>query len=545
MLWTRTLLVLVATLALASCQCQRSRPHRNPEPLYGELHTVAFGGDTVLARRMNHFVEMSGAERPLAGVRQILSEADLAVVNLECIIASGGEPTDKGENNPYYYRGRPELIQVLTKAGVDVASLANNHAGDYGPEAVAEGGELLRKAGISPVGAGRNVSEAMAPVFHKVDDTVIAFIAMDMTQRKVGATATRGGPHFVWEERPHAVVERVREQVAAARRYAHLVFFVTHWGRNYDEEPSSEHRNLARRLVREANIDALLGTSAHQFQGMEVVDGRPIIYDAGDLLFDFNSNGLTHKTALFVLHFDQRGVRWVEAIPVRMGWGTATVATGDDQREILDRLDDLSQRLGTKLFMTDDRALMEVWNVRPRPTPSETWEPPQRPSPQVPTATSYRPPQVVVDELPDSATKRQVQFEGGIELLGYEMPSKVTRGRGVRITTYWRATEPQSTSYQIFTHVDPRDPPHRPHWRGDHQPGDWSYPTTRWRPGEIVRDSHQIRPPRRSRLGPHEVFVGLFESPDGRRASGRADVIDDSEHDGHERVRLGLITVAR
>ena len=89
-------------------------------------------------------------------------------------------------------------------------------------------------------------------------DTVVAFIAMDMTQRKVGATPTRGGPHFVWEGNPTAVVQRVREQVHLARQYAHLVFFVTHWGFNYDEEPSDEHRELAKRLIREAGIDGVL-----------------------------------------------------------------------------------------------------------------------------------------------------------------------------------------------------------------------------------------------------------------------------------------------
>lgn len=502
------------------------------------MKTIAFAGDTVLARRLNAFVDEHGPTKSLAGVREVLAGADVSVVNLECIIASGGEPVDKGERNSYYYRGRPELVRVLTEAGVDVASLANNHAGDYGPDAVVEGVEILRKAGVSPLGAGRDVNEAMAPVFRKVGDTVVAFIGLDMTQRKIGATARRAGPHVVLEQNPGAVVNRVQEQVQLARRFAHLVFLVTHWGANYDEEPSDRHRTLARRLVREAGIDGLLGSSAHQIQGMEVVDGRPIIYDAGDLLFDFDSDDWTHKTAIFVLHFDRRGVRWVEAVPIRMSNGMAKLATGDDQREILARLDDLTRRLSTKLWIEDGRAMLGIWDVRRRPEPRESWTPPPERDPVIPTPTSYRPPNVIVDKVPESATAHRVRFDEGVELLGYEFPDTARHLHGVPITTYWRTTKRLTKSYQIFTHVEPRADDHRPRWRGDHQPGDWSYPTTRWRPGEIIRDRHFIRPPGNSERGIHDVYVGLFKGP-------RLKILDEEHNAGRERVKLGAIDVGR
>jgi poly-gamma-glutamate capsule biosynthesis protein CapA/YwtB (metallophosphatase superfamily) len=486
---------------------------------------------------MNAFVEAEGPGRPLRGVREVLSDADLAIVNLECIIASGGEPADKGERNPYYYRGRPELVRVLTEAGIDVASVGNNHAGDYGPDAMSEAIEILRKAGVDPVGGGRNVNEAMAPVFRKVGDTVVAFIAMDMTQRKVGATPTRGGPHFVWEGDPTAVVQRVREQVHLARQYAHLVFFVTHWGFNYDEEPSDEHRELAKRLIREAGIDALLGSSAHQLQGMEVIDGKPVIYDAGNLLFDFGSDGWTHKTAIFVLHFDQVGVRWVEAVPVKMHRNIAELATGDERMEIARRLEDLSLRLGTKLWLEGDRAMLGVWNARRREPPRERFDPPPRAEPVLPTITSYMPPHVTVKALPSSAKALNVPFEGGIELIGYEVPETSRRREGVRIVTYWRTSKRQTSSYQILTHVEPQTGGKRPRWIGDHTPGDWAYPTTRWEPGQIIVDSHQIRPSNESKTGPHDVMVGLFNK------RGRLKVLDDGQHGGDHRVKIAKLVV--
>ncbi len=532
----RLLFLLCIVMFLGACRKQSS-PHRDPEEHFGELHTLAFAGDTVLARRMNAFVEEHGPRRPLAGVRDVLSGADLAAVNLECIIASGGDPADKGERNPYYFRGRPETVRVLTEAGIDLVSLGNNHAGDYGPEAMVEGLQVLRNAGVAPVGGGRNLDEAMAPVFRKVGDTVVAFLSMDMTQRKVGATEDRGGPHFVDERNPTAVVERVRSQVRAARRYAHLVFFMTHWGPNGAEEPGDGHRTLARRLVREAGIDALLGSSAHQLHGMEVIDGVPIIYDAGNLLFDYNDRGWTHKTAIFVLHFNQGGVRWVEAVPVDMDYSTAQVAQGEEREEIIERLDDLSRRLGTKLWIEDDRALLGVWSARPRRSPRETWEPPQQQKVVLPSLKSYTPPRVVVKSVPDSARKLNVRFEDGYELLAVEMPEKSGYRHGVRINTYWRVNEPPTESLWIFMHGEPEG--EGPRWRGDHQPGDWMYPTTRWTPGQIVRDSYQIRPPRGCSHSKHHILAGLFKGPRGRRLK----VLDDSQHDGSGRVKLGTIEI--
>lgn len=527
------LTVLALALPLG---CSREAPRQRPDEAFGRLHTIAFAGDTVLARRMNAAVQEHGPARPFEGIRQVFSEADVAVVNLECILASSGEPADKGERNPYFFRGRPELVRVLTEAGIDVASLANNHGGDYGPEAVIEGTEILRNAGVDPLGAGRSLDEAMAPVYRQVGDTVVAFVGMDMTQRSSAATADRAGVSFASERQPNDVVSRVRQQVEAAREHAHLVFLVTHWGPNGTEEPGRAHTRLARRLVREAGIDGILGSSAHQLHGLEVVDGRPIIYDSGNVLFDYGSDEWTHKTAIFVLHFDRAGVRWVEAVPVRMQSNRTVMADAEDAEAVVRRLEDLSGRLGTKLWTTPDRAMLGIFDRLTPRRPREAYRPPAKRPVTLPTLTSYRP-AVTVAALPPSARPLQVGFGEGFELLGYEMPEQAKRRAGVPITTYWRTSQPTKTSYQLFTHVEPEGG-RGPRWIGDHQPADWMYPTDRWQPGEIVVDRHQIRPPGDSATGRHVVYMGLFE---GRR---RVPVTSEGAPvDADGRVRVGTIDV--
>ncbi len=82
--------------------------------------SVVFGGDAIVGRRMNPYVTRRGFERSLAGVKKVLSHAELAVVNLEAVISSTGNMVHKGGKNPCFLRGRPELIRVLTSAGVDM-----------------------------------------------------------------------------------------------------------------------------------------------------------------------------------------------------------------------------------------------------------------------------------------------------------------------------------------------------------------------------------------------------------------------------------------
>src|SRR5690606_34650243 len=113
---------------------------------------IAWGGDVNLGRRL-HYCAASG-QGPVLDV-PALREADLAIVNLECVVSRIGRlGIRKGEAGPYYFRARPEMLGVLREAGVDVVTTANNHSGDYGPEALMDQERWLAAAGIGAAGAG-------------------------------------------------------------------------------------------------------------------------------------------------------------------------------------------------------------------------------------------------------------------------------------------------------------------------------------------------------------------------------------------------------
>jgi hypothetical protein len=162
-----------------------------PEPA-AHTFTVAFAGDV-------HFVERTAdrlAEDPATafGVAAAsLSRADLTVVNLETAIATGGSPEPKS----YTFRAPPVAFDALWAAGADVASMANNHAADYGATGVQESLDAISATQFPVVGFGTTAAEAYAPVRRTLNGVEVAIFAAsavrDHTLTVWSATATTPG----------------------------------------------------------------------------------------------------------------------------------------------------------------------------------------------------------------------------------------------------------------------------------------------------------------------------------------------------------------
>lgn len=124
--------------------------------------TIAWGGDVNIGRRFHYRFRHAHGRDALARIMPLV-EADLRIVNLECVVATCGEEcVDKGERSSYYFRARPEMLETLLRGGVDLVTTANNHSGDYGPVALVEQAAWLDMAGIGHAGAGRNREERSA-----------------------------------------------------------------------------------------------------------------------------------------------------------------------------------------------------------------------------------------------------------------------------------------------------------------------------------------------------------------------------------------------
>jgi hypothetical protein len=105
-----------------------------------------------------------------------------------------------------------------------------------------------------------------------------------------------------------------------------------------------------------------------------------------------------------------------------------------------------------------------------------------------------------------------VQFEGGIELLGYELPSRSKLRLGINVATYWTTSAETDEVHEIYFEVVPSGENERKKtWAGEqHEPADWMYPTSWWKPKQIVRDFYHIRARGEvEKPTPHDVYVGL------------------------------------
>ncbi|PWH16099.1 MAG: hypothetical protein DDG58_10160 [Ardenticatenia bacterium] len=97
-----------------------------------------------------------------------------------------------------------------------------------------------------------------------------------------------------------------------------------------------------------------------------------------------------------------------------------------------------------------------------------------------------------------------------IHLLGYsnERRTKRTPGDQYMVTLFWRADTRQAMDYTVFVHL--RDATGTTVAQHDGQPLDGDYPTSRWRPGEVVIDPHLVVLPSSLPLGEYTVWVGMY-----------------------------------
>ncbi|RKD27038.1 hypothetical protein BEP19_00235 [Ammoniphilus oxalaticus] len=130
-----------------------------PDPLANEpAIRLSFAGDTMMAGRVADVVEERGADFPFQDATPIFKESDLVMLNLKTTISNRGASQQK----QYTFRSHPQLAAALKKAGVDLVSIANNHALDYGQPAFLDTLQYLREADVSYVGGGVDKDEAYA-----------------------------------------------------------------------------------------------------------------------------------------------------------------------------------------------------------------------------------------------------------------------------------------------------------------------------------------------------------------------------------------------
>lgn len=208
------------------------------------------------------------------------------LVNLETSITRSDDYEDKGIN----YRMRPENVDCLRAARFDICALANNHVLDYGPAGLVETLDTLERAGIRPVGAGRNAEEAARPVVHPLGDggRLIVGACAHHSSGVPEHWAARGqapGVHLLPDLTARLAAE-VAAPLTSRKAPGDVAVLSIHWGGNWGYEVPGAQVEFAHRLV-DAGIDVVHGHSSHHVRPIEVYHDRLVLYGCGDFLDDY------------------------------------------------------------------------------------------------------------------------------------------------------------------------------------------------------------------------------------------------------------------
>jgi len=259
------MVLLLATIAAPAAAA--------PAPQPGTVSMV-FVGDVMLDNAPGHAV--CHGEDPFAAVAAAL-RADITVCNLECTVASGGTH----ELKSYTFKAPPVCIPVLQRHFTAVC-VANNHAGDYGPDGLTEELDLLKQAGLPYFGGGHDLAEAHRPALLERAGRKIALLGYnEYPPAHFEAGKQRAGCAWLREAEVVADIRAARRQAGAD-----LVILMLHWGTELQTAPDEPQRTLARRLI-DAGADAVIGGHPHVVQTVEIYKGHPIIYSLGNFVFDY------------------------------------------------------------------------------------------------------------------------------------------------------------------------------------------------------------------------------------------------------------------
>ena len=289
---------LCATSLAAGDQRTKSTP--------GPRVSLVFAGDSVLDADAGELIAQGGD--PFASFASYFADADIRITNLECVVATQGSAGDK----MFTFRAHPRVIPVVQRH-FDAVTLANNHSGDFGPEAFAEMLDLLNTAGLAQVGGGMNLRQAHTPLIFERKGLRIAVLSYNEFQPR-SFEADYHLPGVAWSED-----ERVVADIRAARRVhrADLVIPIMHWGWENEPVANARQRQLARHMIR-AGADAVIGGHPHVTQDIVHYRGKPIVYSVGNFIMKETDNANQRLGWVLRLEMDRRGIAALSTRVVRI-----------------------------------------------------------------------------------------------------------------------------------------------------------------------------------------------------------------------------------
>ena len=301
----------------------------------GQAVTLAFAGDSSFQNQTAAVV--SSPSTVLSAIAPVLSGADLAMVNLETALGSGGTPQPK----KFTFQVPAQAVDALKAAGVDAVTMANNHGMDHGPAGLQDTLRIKQSTGFPILGVGQDDAEAYAPLISEVKGQRIGFLAAsDVFDDNLRASWLAGPakPGLASAEEDHR--DRLLQAVQEARGKVDTLVVYLHMGTEKEFCPNPRQEELARMLT-DAGVDIVIGSHTHRVQGVGYLGDHFVAYGMGNFIFKANSPEGAATGVLLVTATGRtiNGYQWKPAVirnsipfPLTGQAATAALATMDQRQ---------------------------------------------------------------------------------------------------------------------------------------------------------------------------------------------------------------------
>ncbi len=245
----------------------------------------------------------------LRGIQDALDRADLRLAQWETVISPHEKPITKSGPNLLTPPGSEDF---LVKGKFDVALMANNHTGDHSPSGVMDTIGYIQRAGIKTVGAGANAKEAAQPL--RLVKNGLKISILNFCETEFGTAREDIPGANAMDEMTNLL------QIGEERKENDIVLVVIHGGNEYNPIPSPRMRKYYSAFAR-GGASAVINIHTHCPQGIELVEGVPIIYCPGNFFFpklsldDFDPYSFWWSGYLPRISFDEKGAYELELTP--------------------------------------------------------------------------------------------------------------------------------------------------------------------------------------------------------------------------------------
>ncbi|MDG9708262.1 CapA family protein [Streptomyces sp. DH10] len=360
-----------------ACTSAASAPQVKPD---GRSFTVAAAGDVLIHPEL---VDQAAKDAKktgegeagldfgplLAGIKPVISEADLAICHMETPV---GKPRGPFEGYPEFLVP-PQILTSLKDVGYDTCSTASNHTYDHGLGAVRRTLNAMDKAGLGHTGSARTPEEAERINIRDVNGVKVAHLSFSWMSF---LNPTPEKEKWAFNQIGTDVIKDA--EARAREKGAEVVILSVHWGLEHYNEPSVPQLQLAERLTTETGVDLVIGHHAHVVQPIQKVNGTWVAYSLGNQVARHSSpTGLTEEGAIGWFEFRETTDGWdvsaryattlVDIPPeVEAGEKPPAGAVEDhrvvDVRRALDEPGDLSEERLARYRLAADRTRGFLYN---------------------------------------------------------------------------------------------------------------------------------------------------------------------------------------